>query len=296
MKSRLPLLKAERREPKSCSRRLEHANLITTQHRIATKPSKMLLQQAQEASVVNYVNVCAVTLLFYDTLINIEDEVNCIWRQKWSLTKYVYIASKYLAFVDSGLTLDILFRRGQSPEECFHKYTAITYVLIIGMVLAEIILLLRTWAIWALSRWILIYLVVIDSAFTIYGLSKLHHSLGGFQFARESPLPSLRPCFPEFLLHTNGIYIDYVCIMLAECNILALTLWRGIVQWRGCDNTLINIFYRDGIMYFVCLFVISGVNVLLYTTQNRTMDWMLLVEPQRIAHAILAARLVLNVR
>jgi len=33
-----------------------------------------------------------------------------------------------------------------------------------------------------------------------------------------------------------------------------------------------------------------------YTVQNRTMYWMLLVEPQRIVHAILAARLVLNMR
>jgi len=253
-------------------------------------------QQAQEALNVNYVNLCAVTLLVYDTLINVEDEVKYIWCQKWSPVKSIYIASKYLAFVDGALVINILLRPGQSPDECMHYYTVMTYVLIAGMALSEVILLLRTWAIWALSRYVLVYLIVIDLAFTIVGFSRLHHSLGGFEFASSSPLPTIRPCFPEFLLSSNGIYIDYVCIMVAECNVLALTLWRGYMQWRGSDNTLINILYRDGIMYFACLFVISGVNVLFYTLQNRTLYWMLLVEPQRIAHAILAARLVLNVR
>lgn len=36
--------------------------------------------------------------------------------------------------------------------------------------------------------------------------------------ASVSPLPTLRPCYPKFLLSRNGIYIDYVCIMLAECS------------------------------------------------------------------------------
>jgi len=41
-------------------------------------------QQAQEALTVNYVNLCAISPLIYDTFLNMENEVEYIWRKEWS--------------------------------------------------------------------------------------------------------------------------------------------------------------------------------------------------------------------
>jgi len=48
--------------------------------------------------------------------------------------------------------------------------------------------------------------------------------------------------------------------------------------------------------YIFLMLAISVANLLFYTAQNRSMYWMLLTETQRIGHAILVSRLVLNVR
>ncbi|KLO07755.1 hypothetical protein SCHPADRAFT_634838 [Schizopora paradoxa] len=252
--------------------------------------------QALEALNVNYVNLSAFTLLAYDSILNIDHEVNYIWSQRWSFVSFIYIASKYLAFVDGALTIDLLLRPERSPDECLTVFRLMTYFVLSGMVLAEIILLLRTWAIWGLSRYILAYLIVIDVAVAIVSFSRLHRSQKELFFSSSSPIPVIRPCFPIFMNQGNNIYIDYVCVMMAEGNALGLTLWKGLVQWRGNRNTLFDVFIKDGVLYFICLFVVSGINVIFYTTQNRTMYWMLLTEPQRILHAVLAARLVINMR
>jgi len=49
-------------------------------------------------------------------------------------------------------------------------------------------------------------------------------------------------------------------------------------------------------IYIVFVLSFSAANLLFYTVQDGTMYWMLLTEAQRIGHAILVSRLVLNVR
>ncbi|KLO07764.1 hypothetical protein SCHPADRAFT_635878 [Schizopora paradoxa] len=256
----------------------------------------MSLQSAEQALTVNFVNVCSVTLLAYDTFLNIEDELKFIWRKEWTFVKCVYIALKYLAFVDGTLTIYFLLQTDLQPKQCMSVYMTIVYVMWAGVLLAEVILQCHAWALWGLSRYVLVYLMVTDLLVVSLSFLVLFHSFGGIQFLSPSPLPMLRTCFPEKLTSGKAVYISYVCLITVESNILILMLWKGFVEWRGSKIALVHILYRDGMVYIFSMIVISVANLLFVTVQDGSMYWMLLSEAQRIGHAILAARLVLNVR
>ncbi|KLO06538.1 hypothetical protein SCHPADRAFT_946010 [Schizopora paradoxa] len=53
----------------------------------------------QEA-FVKYTAVAMITLLAYDTIISISDEINNIWEQHWSLGKALYLLARYSSFID----------------------------------------------------------------------------------------------------------------------------------------------------------------------------------------------------
>jgi len=217
----------------------------------------MLLQTVQQALIVNYVNLCAFTLLVYDSFLNIEDEIKYIWCKEWTFVKCVYLSSKYLAFVDAALTANLLLKHGLSSHECMSLYKTVVSLVWIGVVLAEVILQCHAWAISGLSRYVLGYLVVTDIIFFGLTLMSLVRSFEGFQFMAQSPISIIRPCFPKKTLPGNFIYIDYICIMVAETNVLIIMLWRGVVQWRGSGIALVHILYRDG-MVAGCVDVLDG--------------------------------------
>jgi len=168
-------------------------------------------------------------------------------------------------------------------------------ILWVGVLLAEVILQWHAWAIWGLSRNVFVYLVITDVVIVTLSFLGLCRSFDGFQFV-PSPLPSIRSCVPENRFSGNAIYLNYVCLMVAEINVLVLLLWRGYVERCEGGIALVHILYRDGMVYIFCLLAVSGANLMFYTVQDESMYWMLLPEAQRIGHAILAARLVLNVR
>ncbi|KLO07765.1 hypothetical protein SCHPADRAFT_635555 [Schizopora paradoxa] len=257
----------------------------------------LVIKAAAQAKVVNYVNLCSTSLLVYDTFLNIDVEVvfRYLSSRKWTFVECVYVASKYLAFVDGALTVRLLLQPGIPPQECMRLYKTDVYFILVGGMLAEVILQCQAWAIWGLSSYVLAYLVVTDMVIVALAFYGVVGSFKGLQFV-TSLLPTIRPCFPEDLLSGHSVFIAYMSLIVAEVNVLALMLWKRYVEWRGNGVPLFQVLYRDGMVYLFCLFALSIGNVLFYTTQDKSLYWMLLPEMQRIGHAILAARLLLDVR
>jgi len=95
-------------------------------------------------------------------------------------------------------------------------------------------------------------------------------------------------------------YLNFICIIVLELNVLLLTLWnlrRNSLWWRNRNtNSLIYTFHRDVLVYLVSLLGISVVNAVLFKYQQQTLYQSMMMEPQRIAHGLLSAQLILNAR
>jgi len=118
----------------------------------------------------------------------------------------------------------------------------------------------------------------------------------GMQFA-QSPVPTLAPCVPE----ADGrvrIWLDFFFIAFFDCNIVVLTLWKAGAQWKSglTRHRLVSTLYRDGIGYFILMSMVSVTNVVLLNVEHDSVYFNLLILFQRVLHAILSSRIVINVR
>jgi len=107
------------------------------------------------------------------------------------------------------------------------------------------------------------------------------------------PLPTVVGCHP-----TQGsdiLFADFVLLMIHETTVMILTLWVGVRRLRHSRSRLVTTLYKDGIFYFISLFLISAGNiVVLVAGPPEYVD--LLNTFQRVLHSILSTRILLHVR
>ncbi|KLO13710.1 hypothetical protein SCHPADRAFT_349506 [Schizopora paradoxa] len=113
----------------------------------------------------------------------------------------------------------------------------------------------------------------------------------------SSALPNIRSCLPADAPQVENwahVYVMYLCISAAEINVLILMLWRGYFEYKSYKHlgnriSLLQILYRDGIIYVFSMLALSASNLLFYTVHAGSLYWMLITEAQRIGHAIMAS-------
>jgi len=200
-------------------------------------------------------------LLLYDTIINMSDEVNMIWLQRWSVGKVLYILTRYWGILDGILILWYDFYARLAPDSCRIMYIIVSCSVHFGIVMCSVVLILRTYAIWGKNIYILIYLASFQFVFVGVIIFAFHQSL---KFTTFVPLgvPTIVPCVPK--LADDKVLIIFCFHMGFELNVLCLSLFKWIPQWReGSSTLLIRTLYRDGIIYFAVLFSISVANFIL---------------------------------
>jgi len=219
-----------------------------------------------------------------------------IWKSPWSLGKCLYIASRYFAFADVYVHLQMSFDSGWTPKDCLATSRYIPWFSVIGAVIAEAILIARTFAIYERSYKILTYLVCLRLGTLIPTLKLINDYNRGLKFV-ESPAPGFSPCV------SSGddpakIWLAYLFIAILDCNIVALTIWKAGSQWKSglTGRRLISTLYRDGVAYFMVLCLVSIANVVLLNVQHNMLYFDFLVLFQRVVQAILSSRIIINIR
>jgi len=83
--------------------------------------------------------------------------------------------------------------------------------------------------------------------------------------------------------------------MISELVVVVLTLWKGFSHWRENRSPLVKALFEDGLSYFLYLFAISLANAIVLIAAP--IDYAnLLLELQRVLHAMLTARVLLHIR
>ncbi|KIJ22641.1 hypothetical protein M422DRAFT_276896 [Sphaerobolus stellatus SS14] len=83
--------------------------------------------------------------------------------------------------------------------------------------------------------------------------------------------------------------------MIFETLVLGLTLLKGVKHFRGTNSTLVSVLYRDGILNYIYLCILSIINVTVLLTAPHGYSTFL-TALQRTLHSILSARILLHLR
>ncbi|KIJ06229.1 hypothetical protein PAXINDRAFT_20566 [Paxillus involutus ATCC 200175] len=116
---------------------------------------------------LNYGTVSILVIWAYEYAITFDDEITFLRDSKWNIVKILYLVCRYLMFPFVITNTFHVLQRGLSLEECksysgFDLFTGVTIIFC-----AEMMFLMRTYALWHRSRAALIIIIVNFTAFLI---------------------------------------------------------------------------------------------------------------------------------
>ncbi|KAF8997602.1 hypothetical protein BDQ17DRAFT_1363090 [Cyathus striatus] len=255
-----------------------------------------LIVALKHAQIFRFINISSIVVLIYDYLLTLELEISEIWSSKWNLMKCIFLVTRYLPLVDSALIFYHHFAPRLSEEACRAAYKGNAWLLIFGGCFAEIILTLRTLAVWGNKQNLCIILYAFFVGIWTAAAVLIAVFLKTITFApyQDTGIPGC--------VDTGGSHIlsaVWILIMVYDAVTLGLMTVRGLDAFRPkyvkMQTHLINAVHRDGIIYYFYLFVLSLVNVILSFTLPADFISFLAMY-QRVLHSVLSCRAILHIR
>ncbi|KAF9007424.1 hypothetical protein BDQ17DRAFT_1422801 [Cyathus striatus] len=256
-------------------------------------PETILSTLLEHTQVFHYMNVASIVLLYYDYLLTFNLEVSLIWPSNWGAMKILFLLARYTPFIDSLIVFYHHFAPNISQESCLKAYEANGWMYIAGACFAEIILTLRTWAVWRKDPVVKFGLPAFFIAVWVASCVIVAKFLRTLEFA-HAPYPGFRGCL--VIGGSSILCILWILLMVFNTGTLILMGLRASRTRRlVVTSELLQTVYRDGITYYIYLFVLSLVNVILVL--KLPLDYVnLLSTLERVMQSILGCRVILHIR
>ncbi|KAF8608375.1 hypothetical protein BDV93DRAFT_519419 [Ceratobasidium sp. AG-I] len=238
--------------------------------------------------------IAGVCILCYDYILTFPEEVELVWKQKWSMVSTIFVVNRYVT--PMALVVDIFDKGGLTtflPRSfCVNWYYGEAMWNLVSFGLIHALVALRVHAIWGRPRWLTITLVVL---YIIYFVMTAVISVKfQIQFADTVAYnPLFRLCFAAI---SPYLWTCWLPALVFESFVFILTVVKAIEHSKSKVNTpVINVLYRDGIIYFVVICCCSMLNMMVWLLAPPTLValskyFVLSVVPT------MGARLVLNLR
>ncbi|KAF8547944.1 hypothetical protein OG21DRAFT_1501308 [Imleria badia] len=289
------------RTPRSTSsfRRMSTGSTPTIEQEIA-----QLVVEIGQNLTNTYVNISAISFLLYDVLINLDREVEHIWKARWSISKVLFIIGRYYGLFYITANFAVSIKVGLSLEVCRGWLWFLTMAGDIFFTsIVNVILIMRLYAMYG-NRKVLAFFVSLflcEFAFELYTCIKMgiETSKTVFTIPPGIPLPG---CFASPNLNT-ALWSWIPCMVIAT-SFFVMTVAKVVsdgyttpkrLKYIKHISPLIVSMVRDGALYYSLMFAILLITiVLLETAQGFTtivsMPWLVAI------YSLTASRLVLNLR
>ncbi|KAF4613818.1 hypothetical protein D9613_008070 [Agrocybe pediades] len=221
---------------------------------------KSLTNAIEATRVVSYVNAGCIAILFFDFFDCLDKEIRVIWMKKLNFTKIMYLLTRYSTFWEAGVVIYQLSIPGDWFNACAIAFKLNAFLFVFGLGVGEAIMTLRTYAVWGRNPILkyglpIFYVAVWAAGFTVTALF-----LSDLEFA-PSPLNPYIGCYAT---RTNPIiFMSWVLLLFYDAVMFVLMAIPAFKAFRsGGRSRLLTVVYRDGVLYYLYLFVISLVNIL----------------------------------
>jgi len=246
-----------------------------------------------ERHIVDYVFMSAAGLLGYEFCLTIYDEITLIWQSPWSYTKVLFLLVRYIPFFSISLMIYDQISLGRTVEQCNKGFPALIWFVMFGIILAEVILMIRTWAVWRQNKIIGCVLAVLQTATlaaSIYGNVKFVRALQ----ISPPPIPGFRGCFVTAT--SNTLRVDFLTLSALQLIVLSLMCVAAFKAYKlGSVNELSRTIHRDGIMIYVYLLLITIANVTCMYALPTALAIMM-APLQAVLYSVLTCRIVFKIR
>jgi len=254
---------------------------------------EFILFVKHQRTIVDYAQVSAFALFYYDFLITLHLEIQLVWRSAWSYTKILFLLSRYIVAVLGYFVFYNQVFLDVGADGCQWASRVEAWLLAAGLGFSEIVLAIRTWAVWNRSRWIGSFLAVCVSVHITLNAIIIKRYLDGMIVA-DGPYRGYRGCF--ILNDSNILYISFISLAIMEATIVIL---MGISAWKSYRvddrNQLSHVIHRDGILFYVYLMILALANLVIILVLPLDFEWVL-APLQSVLYSVFTCRIILNIR
>ncbi|KAF9231168.1 hypothetical protein BU15DRAFT_82726 [Melanogaster broomeanus] len=213
----------------------------------------------------NYGTVSVLMVWVYEYAITFDEEVAFLKKSRWNTVKILYLVCRYLPFLCVATNTSHFVQPGLSVKACesyffllscqFHV-TIARSGLTVGtidanltiIICADMMFLVRTYALWDRTRLALAIILVNFMAFfiPIVVITALFNSAPTF-----IPVLGITSC--SAASHSRIILLGYVLLVIGETEILLSTLYQSVQHYRvGGRGRLLTILVNHNVWYFGC--------------------------------------------
>ncbi|KIK42215.1 hypothetical protein CY34DRAFT_805196 [Suillus luteus UH-Slu-Lm8-n1] len=246
--------------------------------------SSLSVSDLTKLQTAKYTNLGSLAILVLDYCITFSEEVQWTWSRPWDVIRIIFVISRYLPFAGVGMTAYDALR---VSDQCASTLEG-NIIHIIGIVAAEALLVIRTWAFWQKSKKLLIVLSVY-SVLTIIAAIAADLSPTSLIPGEEPPLGT---CYFE---STRNAAVVYIFLAMFECVILMLTIYKRVHDYRDFESGIVVTLYHDGMIYMLCILTITVTNVIIgaafASAYSNMFDTL-----QLVIHSVLASRILFRLR
>ncbi|EPQ50397.1 hypothetical protein GLOTRDRAFT_133950 [Gloeophyllum trabeum ATCC 11539] len=242
----------------------------------------------REIQSARYAELASSTIVIYDHLITLDQEIDLIWKASWTPGKVLFLTNRYyvlasvifnnyVLFTTHLSDSDFSFNRSHMHSLSLHGNSCVKWFrwqgttgLLVSMI-AEIILQLRLYALYHLNRRVLVlmcgaFLVSAGTAAVIMGTVLARIS------AHSGLIPGLPFCIPVNV--PSWFYTFWIPTLGFESLLCALALFRAFKDFRSRTSLfqsgrhIVKILIRDSVIYYLIMFATYFTNLIIFLTGN----------------------------
>ncbi|KII83332.1 hypothetical protein PLICRDRAFT_450070 [Plicaturopsis crispa FD-325 SS-3] len=228
--------------------------------------SEDTVSAARDSLIHDILILIPTTMLYYDHLLTLSDEIAYIWTRPRSLSSILFLLNRWLGFAGNLVAAAVMF--GPFPLKVCSQYNlARELLLFVNEVVVSAILGLRVHALYRHNQRVLTLVLVV----AILGVGLSGWSLS----AQKSKVTQIAPAGCHMANTTiSGYYIatPWEMLFVFDCMIFVLTVratYNSHRQSRGLMLTgsrisLVYLFLRDGTLYFGAMALSNLSNILTF--------------------------------
>ncbi|GBE77625.1 hypothetical protein BKA93DRAFT_825417 [Sparassis latifolia] len=251
---------------------------------------------AQHFIFITQVHFCAMyAIVVWDWAFALPREWRFIWKTNWSPVKIAYLFCRYWVLTMVPYLL-FCFCVDHPWETCQKIYRIPVSLAMWNQVAAESILLIRTYAFFNRSRYILALLVSALCGVVAYQLYVATSQMLLLPF--EPVTDTAGPCFPMSRPGSADLLGFFIAPLLYDTMVTIMTVAKAILIRRhggGTSSRLIQTFLREGVFYYLLISIANLVNGIFYL-QPRPVMSAICIPLSVMLSPVLACRLILDLR
>ncbi|KDR72837.1 hypothetical protein GALMADRAFT_228526 [Galerina marginata CBS 339.88] len=263
--------------------------------------AKHAIGQFSAAKLNLFLWIASYSLVVFDYIFTLDKEVKYVWSCPCSIGLVLFYLNRYLPFIDIILFSQIVLNTSTSSMACSVLARFSAWFIVIGMMISQTIIILRTYAIWGRRKlifWILAPMTATSFTFalalTLYRtLSPTHSSLNKFETPTTSP--QIRCQIAALSVNQQSmitLLVNFMLTLATETVITILTAIKAKEHVQKVSSSWVTQLYRNGFLYCVCMLALTTLNSVFSVVAPPSLK-LLFFPLQRALHSIFCNRVIL---